>query len=125
MVLDNDNVGNTLPQERRFEYILDPKVNFVSSDWALGKVILPTPGTLTKTNLSWAGTLNAGEMLTFTTVVSLAVQQGDEMVITTTLRHDDYMNPISLDNLVTNVVAGEGTRVIYLPLVMRAYPATP
>ncbi|HNT74128.1 MAG TPA: immune inhibitor A [Anaerolineae bacterium] len=125
MVLDNDNVGNTLPQERRFEYILDPKVNFVSSDWALGTVILPTPGTLTKTNLSWAGTLNAGEMLTFTTVVSLAVQQGDEMVITTTLRHDDYMNPISLDNLVTNVVAGEGTRVIYLPLVMRAYPATP
>jgi immune inhibitor A len=33
MVLDNDNAGNTLSQERRFEYVLDPTVDFVSSSW--------------------------------------------------------------------------------------------
>jgi hypothetical protein len=73
-----------------------------------------------KTSLMWAGVLEAGDVMTFTTVVSTTVLKGEERVITTTVAHDDYMNEIESVDLVTNVVVG--TRYIYLPLVMRANP---
>ena len=111
------NNAGVLTQTRWFTLTLDPNLAFVSASWA-------PQGTLVYPTYEWAGEVEPGKSLSFTLVASMTVSPGTlklpgGMNITTTLAHNDFMNPVSMNYLVTHIEKTEFN--IFLPLVMKNF----
>lgn len=105
------NAG-TLNQMRSFTYTLDSHLTYITHTWSSeGTAVLPTQGTF-----GGIVTLSPGAVVTHTLIASIAVGAGDRMILTTTLQHYDFINPVDTEYLVTTVNVPSK---IYLPLVMR------
>ncbi len=104
------NNAGTMTQTHWFTFTLDPNLTFVSASW-IGTAAYPT--------YEWAGDVLGGESLSFTLVASMTVDsatlESPGTDITTMLKHNDFMNPLYTEDMVTHI---EGFR-IYLPVIMR------
>ena len=103
------NNAGAMTQTRQFTFTLDPALTFVSHSWTGGVDMAPT--------FSYSTTVNPGESLMFTLVASATVTLGQAPIdATTTLEHDDFMNPVAMHDLVT--VLGAKYH-LFLPMILR------
>jgi len=112
------NNEGSLPQSRWFTFTLDPLMTFVSASWA------PT-GTLEFPTYGWAGEVPTDTSMSFTLVASIDVSLGTLQVpggmdVTTTFEHNDFMNPVYVEDMVTHIER----MFIHLPIVMRNFAGT-
>jgi immune inhibitor A len=110
------NNAGTMTQTHWFTFTLDPNLTFVSASWMTGTLAFPTYG--------WTGDILGGESLEFTLVASMTVDSGHLETpgtdITTLFEHNDFMNPVYVEDMVTHV---EGF-YIFLPVVMKQSDGT-